>query len=51
MKPHITQITTLLAFYAPLSAAGKAQKFLSKHKNIKLLREGADEFATFARVP
>jgi 2',3'-cyclic-nucleotide 2'-phosphodiesterase / 3'-nucleotidase len=33
------------------SSAAAAQKFLPNHKNIKLLRDGADGFATFALVP
>ncbi len=33
------------------SSASAAQKFLPNHKNIKLLKEGADGFATFALVP
>jgi 2',3'-cyclic-nucleotide 2'-phosphodiesterase / 3'-nucleotidase len=33
------------------SSAAAATKFLPNHKNIKLLRDGADGFATFALVP
>jgi 2',3'-cyclic-nucleotide 2'-phosphodiesterase / 3'-nucleotidase len=33
------------------SSAAAAQKFLPNHKNIKLLRDGADGFATFALIP
>jgi hypothetical protein len=33
------------------SSAAAAQKFLSNHKNIKLLKDGADGFATYALVP
>ncbi len=33
------------------TSASNAQKFLGNHKNIKLLKEGADGFATFALVP
>jgi 2',3'-cyclic-nucleotide 2'-phosphodiesterase / 3'-nucleotidase len=33
------------------TSASSAQKFLGNHKNIKLLKEGADGFATFALVP
>ncbi|TAG24621.1 MAG: bifunctional 2',3'-cyclic-nucleotide 2'-phosphodiesterase/3'-nucleotidase, partial [Burkholderiales bacterium] len=33
------------------TSASTAQKFLGNHKNIKLLKEGADGFATFALVP
>jgi 2',3'-cyclic-nucleotide 2'-phosphodiesterase / 3'-nucleotidase len=33
------------------SSAAAAQKFLPNHKNIKMLRDGADGFATFALVP
>jgi 2',3'-cyclic-nucleotide 2'-phosphodiesterase / 3'-nucleotidase len=33
------------------SSAAAAQKFLPNHKNIKLLKDGADGFATYALVP
>ncbi len=33
------------------TSASNAQKFLPNHKNIKLLKEAADGFATFALVP
>ncbi len=33
------------------TSASNAQKFLSNHKNIKLLKEAADGFATFALTP
>jgi 2',3'-cyclic-nucleotide 2'-phosphodiesterase / 3'-nucleotidase len=33
------------------TSASNAQKFLSNHKNIKLLKEASDGFATFALMP
>jgi 2',3'-cyclic-nucleotide 2'-phosphodiesterase / 3'-nucleotidase len=33
------------------SSSAAAQKFLPNHKNIRLLKDGADGFATFALVP